>query len=91
MLQYSFNLHREAAAVNQAIEAVLNSGRVTPDLELADVPATTTQVGDAVTAHIEQLAEVRRFAGRGSVISALLAWHRSMRRMRPMPPPAGER
>jgi 3-isopropylmalate dehydrogenase len=60
MLQYSFNLHREAAAVNQAIEAVLNSGRVTPDLKPAGLPATTTQVGDAVTAHIEQLAEVWR-------------------------------
>src|ERR1700687_351751 len=32
MLEYSFGLHEEAAAVDRAIEAVLNSGQVTADL-----------------------------------------------------------
>ena len=32
MLEYSFGLKREAAAVNEAIEKVLNSGWVTVDL-----------------------------------------------------------
>jgi 3-isopropylmalate dehydrogenase len=48
MLEYSFGLREEAAAVNRAIETVLNSGRVTADLKPADRPATTTQVGDAI-------------------------------------------
>jgi len=48
MLEYSFGLKEEAAAVNAAIEAVLNSGRVTADLKPAGPPATTEQVGRAV-------------------------------------------
>ena len=48
MLEYSFGLVTEAAAVNQAIEGVLNSGRVTADLRPAGRPATTTEVGRAV-------------------------------------------
>jgi 3-isopropylmalate dehydrogenase len=60
MLEYSFHLHREAAAVHRAIEAVLNWGRLTPDLKPQGRPATTTQVGDAVAAQIGQLAEVSR-------------------------------
>ncbi len=48
LLEYSFGLKEEAAAVNHAVEAVLNSGRVTPDLKPAGTPATTAQVGDAV-------------------------------------------
>ena len=48
MLEYSFGLREEAAAVNAAIEAVLNSGRVTADLKPAGPPATTEQVGRAV-------------------------------------------
>jgi 3-isopropylmalate dehydrogenase len=48
MLEYSFGLTQEAAAVNAAIEKVLNSGRVTADLKPKDKPATTSQVGDAV-------------------------------------------
>lgn len=48
MLEYSFGLLEEAAAVNRAIEAVLNSGRVTADLKPAGAPATTEQVGQAV-------------------------------------------
>ncbi len=39
MLEYSFGLKDEAAAVNQAIETVLNSGRVTADLRPAGPPA----------------------------------------------------
>ena len=42
MLEYSFGLKKEAAAVNAAIEAVLNSGRVTADLKPAGSPATTS-------------------------------------------------
>src|SRR6266542_3729761 len=48
MLEYSFGLTKEAAAVNSAMEAVLNSGKVTADLRPAGPPATTEQVGAAV-------------------------------------------
>ncbi|NWF85184.1 MAG: 3-isopropylmalate dehydrogenase, partial [Bryobacteraceae bacterium] len=48
MLEYSFGLMEEAAAVNRAIEAVLDSGRVTADLKPSGPPATTEQVGQAV-------------------------------------------
>jgi 3-isopropylmalate dehydrogenase len=48
MLEYSFGLKAEAAAVNQAIETVLNSGKVTADLRPAGPPASTTDVGKAV-------------------------------------------
>ena len=48
MLEYSFGLKEEAAAVNRAVEAVLNSGRVTADLKPKGMPATTEQVGQAV-------------------------------------------
>src|SRR5437879_5014135 len=51
MLEYSFGLKDEAAAVNNAVEAVLNSGRVTADLKPSGKPATTTEVGDDVAAH----------------------------------------
>jgi 3-isopropylmalate dehydrogenase len=48
MLEYSFGLKAEADAVNRAMEAVLESGRVTADLKPAGKPATTTEVGEAV-------------------------------------------
>ncbi len=48
MLEYSFGLKEEAAAVDRAIEAVLKSGHVTADLKPAGKPATTDQVGAAV-------------------------------------------
>jgi 3-isopropylmalate dehydrogenase len=48
LLEYSFGLKKEAGAVNAAMEAVLNSGRVTADLRPAGKPATTEQVGQAV-------------------------------------------
>ncbi len=48
MLEYSFGLTEEAAAVNRAMEAVLNSGRVTADLRPSGPPATTEQAGEAV-------------------------------------------
>ena len=48
MFEYSFGLKEEAAAVNRAMEAVLNSGRVTADLKPSGTPATTEQVGKAV-------------------------------------------
>jgi 3-isopropylmalate dehydrogenase len=48
MLDYSFGLKEEAAAVNRAMEAVLNSGRVTADLKPQGTPATTDEVGKAV-------------------------------------------
>jgi 3-isopropylmalate dehydrogenase len=50
MLEYSFGLNAEAAAVNAAMESVLNSGRVTADLRPKGAPATTEQVGEAVCA-----------------------------------------
>ncbi|HTS65696.1 MAG TPA: 3-isopropylmalate dehydrogenase [Candidatus Acidoferrales bacterium] len=52
MLAYSFSLKEEAAAVEQAIEAVLAGGRVTADLRPSGAPATTEQVGQAVCAAI---------------------------------------
>jgi 3-isopropylmalate dehydrogenase len=52
MLEYSFGLKEEAAAVNAAMEAVLNAGTVTADLKPAGRPATTEQVGEAVVAAI---------------------------------------
>ncbi len=48
MLEYSFNLIEEAAAVNAAVGKVLASGRVTADLNPKGAPATTDQVGRAV-------------------------------------------
>jgi 3-isopropylmalate dehydrogenase len=48
MLEYSFGLKEEAAAVNKAIEIVLASGRVTADLRPSGEPATTEQVGEAI-------------------------------------------
>jgi 3-isopropylmalate dehydrogenase len=52
MLEYSFGLKEEANAVNAAMEAVLQSGKVTADLRPAGTPATTEQVGEAVCAAI---------------------------------------
>jgi len=52
MLEYSFGLKDEAAAVNAAVEAVLRSGRVTADLRPSGVPATTSEVGEAVCASL---------------------------------------
>src|SRR5690242_16708414 len=52
MLAYSFCLKKEASAVEQAIEAVLKSGKVTADLRPAGKPATTEEVGATVCAAI---------------------------------------
>ncbi|HUS07524.1 MAG TPA: 3-isopropylmalate dehydrogenase [Bryobacteraceae bacterium] len=52
MLEYSFGLKEEAAAVNAAVEQVLESGQVTADLKPKGAPASTTQVGEAVCAAI---------------------------------------
>ncbi|MDP9115095.1 MAG: 3-isopropylmalate dehydrogenase [Acidobacteriota bacterium] len=49
MLEYSFSLMKEAAAVNAAVGKVLASGRVTADLKPKGTPATTDQVGQAVS------------------------------------------
>jgi 3-isopropylmalate dehydrogenase len=48
MLDYSFGLTEEAAAVNRAIGQVLESGRVTADLRPKGTPATTAEAGEAV-------------------------------------------
>ena len=48
MFEYSFGLMEEAAAVNAAVEKVLNAGRVTADLRPKGTPATTSEVGEAV-------------------------------------------
>jgi len=52
MFAYSFGLKEEAAAVEAAVEAVLESGTVTADLKPKGSPATTEQVGAAVCAAI---------------------------------------
>src|SRR6202451_652807 len=57
LLEYSFGLTEEAAAVNRAIETVLNSGRVTAGLEPTGAPATTEQVGEGGGAAIEAARE----------------------------------
>ena len=48
MLQYSFGLLEEAAAVEAAVRRTLAAGRVTADLKPTGEPATTEQVGQAV-------------------------------------------
>lgn len=48
MLEYSFGLKEEAAAVQRAIEAVLDSGHVTADLKPKGAPRSTSEVGSAV-------------------------------------------
>ena len=52
MLEYSFGLKEEAAAVNAAIEKVLDSGKVTADLKPKGTHASTVEVGTAVCAAI---------------------------------------
>jgi 3-isopropylmalate dehydrogenase len=52
MLEYSFGLKTEAAAVSAAMEKVLDSGRVTADLKPVGPAATTAEVGQAVCAAI---------------------------------------
>ena len=48
LLEYSFGLNEEAAAVTRAMENVLGTGRVTADLRPSGTPATTEEVGEAV-------------------------------------------
>ena len=59
MLEYSFGLGEEAAAVNRAIEEVLNSGRVTADLRPKGTPATTQETGEAVCQAISKTLSAR--------------------------------
>ena len=48
MLNYSFGLKEEAAAIDNAVQAVLQSGNVTADLRPKGTPKTTEEVGQAV-------------------------------------------
>jgi 3-isopropylmalate dehydrogenase len=50
MLEYTFGLVKEAAAVNAAVGKVLDSGKVTADLRPQGKPATTIEVGEGVAA-----------------------------------------
>lgn len=52
MLEYTFGLKNESASVERAMEAVIESGRVTADLKPAGKPATTSEVGDAVASFV---------------------------------------
>ena len=52
MLEYTFGLKNESDAINNAMEKVLNSGKVTADLKPKGSPASTTEVGDAVAGEI---------------------------------------
>lgn len=52
MLEYSFGLKEEAAAVYRAVEHVLGTGKVTADLRPSGTPVSTEQVGEAVCAAI---------------------------------------
>jgi 3-isopropylmalate dehydrogenase len=49
MLEYSFGLVKEAAAINAAVEKVLNAGQVTADLKPKGKPLSTSEVGQAVS------------------------------------------
>ncbi len=49
MLEYTFGLMKEAEAVNAAVGRVLASGHVTADLRPKGKPATTQEVGQAVS------------------------------------------
>ena len=49
MLEYTFSLTKESAAVNAAIGKVLDAGQVTADLKPKGKPATTSEVGKAVS------------------------------------------
>lgn len=49
MLEYTFGLMKEATAVNEAVGKVLASGKVTADLRPKGKPATTEEVGAAVS------------------------------------------
>jgi 3-isopropylmalate dehydrogenase len=55
-LRYSFDLGDEAARVEKAVEKVLADGLRTADLagEEGDTPVTTTQMGDAILAALEE-------------------------------------
>jgi 3-isopropylmalate dehydrogenase len=66
MLEYSFGLHEEAKAVNAAMEAVLNSGKVTADLKPAGKPATTQEVGEAVANLLAEPSRARKQAPKQS-------------------------
>jgi len=52
MLEYSFGLLEEAAAIYSGMESVLESGTVTADLKPAGKPASTSEVGDAICAFL---------------------------------------
>ena len=52
MLSYSFGLTEEAAAVDAAVQKVLQEGPVTADLKPQGAPGTTEDVGQAVCAAI---------------------------------------
>jgi len=54
MLEYTFGLMKEAAAVNAAIGKVLDSGRVTADLKLQGAPASTSEVGQSVSKAVSE-------------------------------------
>src|SRR5438132_12459155 len=45
LLEYSFGLKEEAAAVNRPVEAILNTGNVTADLTPSGRSATPDEVG----------------------------------------------
>jgi 3-isopropylmalate dehydrogenase len=49
MLEYTFGLMKESAAVNAAIGKVLDAGTVTEDLKPKGRPSTTAEVGKAVS------------------------------------------
>jgi isocitrate/isopropylmalate dehydrogenase len=49
MLEYTFGLMKESAAVNAAIGKVLDAGQVTADLKPKGKPSTTSEVGKAVS------------------------------------------
>ena len=57
MLEYSFGLKEEAAAVNAAVESVLNSGQVTADL---NGTATTSEVGEACRTSLRLVQKASR-------------------------------
>jgi 3-isopropylmalate dehydrogenase len=66
MLEYTFGLHSEAAALAASIETVLAAGVVTPDLSPAGRAHSTTEVGDAICAALAGCPPAGRCADAGA-------------------------
>ena len=53
LLRHSANLETEAAAIEQAVAAVLEAGHRTPDIARNTTSITTSQMGKLVLQHLK--------------------------------------